>query len=141
WIHPLERRSDGRIIGGGKREGLLREPPFGLERELSLVGRDFGGNAGIVIGRGDDSDVTKVLGGGADHGGPADVDVLNQFVEFNARLSGGLLEGVEVHDDHIDGLDLMFGDCASMGGISADMKDAAVNLRVQRLYAAVEHFR
>ena len=60
----------------------------------------------VVGGGGDDGDVGEVFGGGADHGGAADVDVFDDLVEGDVGFGGGLLEGVEVDDDHVDGLDL-----------------------------------
>ena len=82
----------------------------------------------------------KILGGGADHGRAADVDVLDQFLEGDAGLGSGFLEGVEIHDDHVDGSDAMLGDSGYVLRIVAAMQDAAVHFGMQRFDAAVEHF-
>src|SRR5579872_753606 len=77
----LERGSDGGIVSGGGREGFLREVPLGCQRERAAFALEFVGD-GLVVGGGRyDGDVVKILGGGADHGRAADVDVLDQFLE------------------------------------------------------------
>ena len=45
-----------------------------------------------LIGRDDHRDILIVLGGGADHRGSADVDVLDQLFARDARLRGELFE-------------------------------------------------
>jgi len=50
-------------------------------------------------------------------------------------------EGVEVHDNHVDGHDAVFLDRTDVGGVFAPMEDAPVDHGVERLDAAVEHFR
>ena len=57
----------------------------------------------------------------------------------DAGLVRGLLEGVEVDDDHVDGLDGVLGDGGDVLGVVADVEDAAVDLGVEGLDAAVEH--
>ena len=60
--------------------------------------------------------------------------------EGDAGLGGGLLEGVEIDDDHIDGLDAVSGDGGFVLGVAADVEEAAVDAGVERFDAAVEHF-
>ena len=83
----------------------------------------------------------KILGGGADHGGSADVDVLDQLFESHAGLGSSFFEGVEIHHDHVDRLDAVLGDGGDVRGILAAMQDASMHFGMQRLDAAVEHFR
>ncbi len=97
--------------------------------------------AGVVGNAGDDGDVFKVFGGGADHGGAADVDVLDEVAEGDAGLGGGFLKGVEIDDDHVDGLDVVLGDGGFVFGVAADVEQAAVDLGMKGLDAAVEHLR
>ncbi len=137
----LEGGGDGGIVGGGGGEGFLREAPLGFVREGAAGAFEFAGD-GIVVGGGsDDGDVVKILGGRADHGGAADIDVLDQFFEGDSGLGRGFLEGVEIHDDHVDGGDAVLGDGGDVLGIFAAMEDAAVDFGMKRLDAAVEHFR
>ena len=53
-------------------------------------------------GRRDDRDVGVVLGGGPDHGRPADVDLLDQLVDVIPGRSSGGRERVEVHDHELE---------------------------------------
>src|SRR5437763_185487 len=94
----------------------------------------------VVSGRSHDDDVVEILGGGADHRRAADVDILDQFLKLYARLGRGFLEGVEIHDHHVDGSNPMFGDGSDVLRIVAAVQDSSVNFRMQRLDASVEHF-
>ena len=97
---------------------------------------------GRVVGdAGDDGDIFKVFGGGAHHGGAADVDVFDEVAEGDAGLRGGFLKGIEIHDDHVDGLDAVRGDGGFVFGVAANVEQAAVDAGMQRLDAAVEHLR
>ncbi len=58
---------------------------------------------------------------------------------MHAGLGRRLLEGIEVHDDHVDRQDTVLGNGSQMVGIFAPVQNAAVNLRMQRLDAPVEH--
>ena len=137
----FEGIGDGGVVGGGGGEGALGEAPAGFERESAVMGGEFLGEGGVVGGRGDDGDIFEILGGGADHGGTANVDVLDNFSEADAGFGCGFLEGVEVDDDHIDGLDAVGGGLVAMAGIFATEEDAAMDFGMKGLDAAVEHLR
>ena len=130
---------DGRVIGGGGGKGLLGEHPMSLQRELAIVFK-FDGDGFVVGGRGDDGDILKVFGRRANHGGSANVDVLDELLEVHAGLAGGLFKGVEIDHQHINGLDAMFTDGSDVRGIGAHVQNASVNLGVESFDAAVEHF-
>ena len=93
----------------------------------------------VVVVAGDDGDAGVVLGGGADHRGAADVDVLDDDLVLDAAPAGDLLERVQVADDHVDGLDPVLGDGAHVLGHVAAREDAGHQLGVHGLDAAVEH--
>ncbi len=135
----VERVGDGGVVGGGEREGLPGQPPAGFAAQAAVVGLQFFNQGGIVGDARDDGDVFKVLGGGADHGRAADVDVFDQMAEGDAGLSGGLLEGVEIDDHHVDGLDAVRGDGGLVFLVAANVEQAAVDLGMEGLDAAVEH--
>ncbi len=77
-----------------------------------------------------------VLGRGADHGGPADIDVFHAVIIARAR-GDGRLEGVEVDDDQVDGADVMGVHCGTVLGIVAPGEDPAVDFRVQGFHPPV----
>ena len=93
-----------------------------------------------VVARVDhDGDVGVVLGRGADHGGAADVDVLDAGREVGA-LGDGRFERIEIDDEEIDRADAVRLHRARMLAVVADREQAAVHLGMQRLDAAVHHF-
>src|SRR5690606_20231289 len=99
-----------------------------------------------IVGRVDDyRDATGfgavVLGSGAQHGGAADVDVLDRVLEGAVGFRDGFTEGVQVDHQHVDAVDAVFLQGAHVLVAVAAGQQAAVNLRVQRFYAAVENFR
>ena len=51
------------------------------------------------------------------------------MAEGDAGLRGSLLEGVEIDDDHVDGLDAVRGDGGFVLGVAADVEQAAVHER------------
>ena len=70
-------RGDRRVIGGGAGEGARGKPCAQGARNAALLQRS---QHGAVIGRvGEDRDPGGVLGRGADHGRPADIDVLDRL--------------------------------------------------------------
>ena len=97
--------------------------------------------AGIVGNARDDGNIFEVLGGGADHGWAANIDVFNEMAEGDAGLGSGFLEGVEIYHDHVDGLNLVCGDCGFVLGIAADVEQSSVDARMQRFHAAIKHLR
>ena len=82
-----------------------------------------------------------VLGRRADHRRAADVDVLDHLVLVDAGASGGALERIEVDADEVNELDVLLGRGAEMVGVVADREQTGVELRVERLDAAVHDLR
>ena len=91
---------DGGVVDGHVLEGLLGQPLALGERQvalLQLLQHDR------VVGRVDDhDDAGEVLGRGADHGRPADVDVLQGLFQGDAFFGDRLDEGVEVDGHQVD---------------------------------------
>ena len=94
WVRGLGNRvkrvGDGGVVGGGGGEGLLGEPPAGFAGKRAVVGFQFFDERGVIGDAGDDGDVFEVFGGGADHGGAADVDVFDEVSEGNAGLGAAV---------------------------------------------------
>ncbi len=79
-----------------------------------------------------------VLGGRPDHGGATDVDVLDALGECRAP-AGGLLKGIEIDHQQIDGRYAVRLRRDRMFLVVPDGKQTSVHLRVQRLQPAVHH--
>ena len=134
-----EPAGDHRIIGGGGGVGLGREHPAEIVAGRATLLRHFGDQPGIVGGIGDDRDAFMILRGGADHRRAADIDIFDDLLAFRPLGDRGG-EGVEVDDHQIDRADFMFVHRRDMFGVVADGEQAAMDLGVQRLDAAVHHF-
>ena len=121
---------------------MRKGPPRQVEAERHArpaVAIEFRQDLGIA-GRADDNEhVAEVLGGGADQAGPADVNLLDQIVEGNPRLRRSLDERIEVDAHEIDQADAMRIGRGEVFGMRSAREDAAMNLGVQRLDAAVHH--
>ncbi len=135
----IERVGYRGVISGGGGEGLFCETPAGFACQSAVGAFHFLDDCGVLRHAGDNGDIFEVLGGGTDHGGAADVDVFDEVAEGNAGQGGGLLEGIEVDDDHVDGLDSVRGDGGFVLGVATNVEQASVDARVQRFYASVEH--
>ncbi len=131
--------TDGSVVVADAVEGRYSQRElrrFGQRALLQLTK-----HAGVLRGVGQHGHVLPVLGGAAHHGRAADVDVLDRFFQCAAGLGDGGLEGVEVDDEHVDGVDGMgLQRCHVLGHITA-RQQAAVHARVQRLHAAIQHLR
>jgi len=101
------------------------------------MGIHLGQHAGIVAGVHYHGHRGVILGRGAQHGGAADVDVLDRQGEVAVGARYGLLEGIEVDHHQVDRLDAVLGHHRVVG--AAPSQQAAVDLRVQGLHPAVHH--
>ena len=88
-----------------------------------------------------DQDIAKVLGGGADHARSADVDLLDELLEGDARARRGLFERIQVHDHDVDEADPVRLERGEVVVPIPARKDAAVDTGVERLHASVQHLR
>ena len=85
----------------------------------------------------DDGHRPVVLGGGPDHRGAADVDLLHALLR---RGAGGdrSLERVQVHHDQLEWLDAELGQLRLVRGVRGVREQARVHLGMQRLDPPVE---
>ena len=77
---------------------------------------------------------------GPDHRRPADVDVFDRIVERAAGLGNRLAKRIEIDDDQVDGRNAVGRQRGAVLGQIASRENAAVDLGMQRLDAAVQHF-
>ena len=90
--HPAR---DHAVVVGGREKSFSCESFAQRERRASAIGFHISNEVRELARRRDDGDESVVLGSGADHGGPTDVNVFYTNVERLAA-SRHRFEGVEV---------------------------------------------
>ena len=133
--HPI---GDGAVIGARGLEHVQGQAGAGRALRGATVLAHLGENVVIAFRIGDHGHTLEVLRGAAQHRRAADVDVLDAGAEIGAGFHR-LLEGVQVHDDHVDHLDAVLGGFGHVLGVVALRQKPAVHHRVQGLHAAVHH--
>ena len=136
-VHPSGNRA---VVGIRSFEHLQRELRTRLARGGAVVGAHFLKNGIVSGGLGDHGNAFEILRGAAQHRRAADVDILNAGAEVSAR-GNRLFEGIQIHDHHVDHLDAVLFGLGHVLGIVALREQAAVHHGMQRLHAAVHHFR
>mmetsp|Transcript_37656 Transcript_37656/g.83841 ORF Transcript_37656/g.83841 Transcript_37656/m.83841 type:complete len:546 (+) Transcript_37656:764-2401(+) len=129
------------VIAGAVLESLPGQVLAELCRLLAVSPcRQLDEQLGVVGGVHHHSHVGHVLRSSADHGGAADVNVLHTHLEGRGRVGGdGLAEGVQVHNHHVDRLDLVLLNGGHVLLLVTDGEDAAMHSWVQGLDAAIQH--
>ena len=100
----------------------------------------FGQDGFHVLRVGRHGDPAVILRRRADHGRPANVDVLDAGVEIGAARHR-CLERVEVHVEHVEALDAVRLHRRRVLGVVAQRQQAAMHFGVQRLHPAIHHLR
>ncbi len=95
---------------------------------------------GVLVRRGDDRREGVVLSGAAYERRSADVYVLDRFFVGHAGLGHGGGEGIQVHHDQFEGQNAVIRERLHIVRVVVSAENAAVDLRMERLYAAVHHF-
>jgi len=117
---------------------------LGRKQPPLLEGEAAGGHRvehlGVAVRTGHDRHRGVVLGGGPDHRGAADVDLLDALVR---RRTGehGLAERVEVGDHQVEGFDAELVELPHVRVESAVGQDAGLHLGVEGLDPSVEALR
>src|SRR5690606_15103099 len=111
-------------------------------RRRAVRAVDIGQHTGIV-GRVDHDRYaahgrTVVLGGSAQHGRAADVDVLDRVGKRAAGAGDGFTKGVQIHHEQIDAFDAVLFQSLHVFRAVASREKATVDFGVQGLDAAVE---
>ena len=133
-----EPAADRGVVAGGLGEGLVRQPVPGGGRDLTAGLLELGADRVVGLRLDDDGDALVVLGGGADHRRPADVDVLDRVVVLDFVAGDRLLEGVEVDADQVDRLDPLALERRHVLGVGAPRQERGVQARVEGLDPAAE---
>ena len=102
------------------------------------MGGQLAQHSRVVTAIDDDSGVGVIFGAGANHGGAADIDILDSIFKCAIGLGYRGGKGVEIDHHHVDRRDIVLShDCIILAATS---QDAAVNFRVQRFNAAIHDF-
>ena len=132
-------RGNGAVIGGSARKNFRCQFASQFECRIAVGGnlfRDF-----RVIQRiNDHRDTVVIFCRAAEHGRPADVNVLDRVVQRHVRSGDGLLERIKIHNDEINRLNVMRADSGFVRFVAANEKQTAVDFRMERFDAAIEHF-
>ena len=138
--HGLRQvRGDHRVVLRRVRVRLRREAQARGIAHAAVVALHLGEHRAVVERIDHDGDAVVVLGRGAHHRRPADVDVLDGVLEGAAGLGDGRGERIQVDDDEVDRLDAVLAHHGVVGAAPAEQ--AAVDLRVQGLDPAVHDLR
>ena len=129
-----------RIVGGGVAEHLGGQTAARLQGGVAM-GLQFLQHCGIVGVIDDHGHESMVLGRAAQHGGTADVDVLDGILKRGTLFLDGLFERVKVHHHHVDGGDAVGFHLLDMLGVRTHGEQSAVHLRMQGFHPAVHDFR
>ncbi len=82
-----------------------------------------------------------VLGRGPQQSRPADIDILNGFLQAGLLPGNGFLEGVEVDADDLDRNDAVFLQFLVMACLVQPGQDSAVDLGVEGFHPAAQDLR
>ncbi len=150
WSADVER--GGQCVAGGRdfgqtqrdraivrcrgRESLLGQTPVRIRGERS--GTQFVEQCRVIARRSDHRDVLPVLGGGADHRRPADVDILDQLFKRGVGLGRDLLEFIQIHGHQVDGRNGVRGQRLHVLGLGPALHPGG-DARMNGLDAAIEH--
>src|SRR5207245_8255148 len=85
--------------------------------------------------------VTMIFRRGAQHRRPADIDLLDRFIDSRALARDRLLERIEIHHNEIDRRDAKPSDVREMFAVVAVVKNRAEYARSERFHAAAEDLR
>ncbi len=129
---------DDKIIVRRGMEGLCRQAAQRIEAQLVVVLFHLIDDLAIASRAGDHGHAFEVLRSRADHGRPADIDVLDDLFLGNSAAPGYFLERVEAHDHHVDGLDALLLQSQHVLVVLAVGQQTGMDVRVQRLHPAAE---
>jgi hypothetical protein len=137
--HCRQVVADGRIVLGDAIERSDRQRKARGGRHCAIIGIQFVDERSVLGRIGSHRDTREILGRRTQHRRAADIDVLDRIFQRAIRLHGNLLEWIQVQHQQIDGSDAMLRHHRIVG--AAASKQAAMDIRMQRLDPAVHDFR
>ena len=136
----VEPGNDCGVVGGGVREGVAGERTAGCIAE-GTQGAKLGEN--IVVPRrvDDHADLGVILRRRSDHCGATDIDQFLGATGSVLKVGHARPERVEVADDEIDRVDVVFGHVGLVFGVGAIGEDPTVHLGMEGDDPMPEHDR
>jgi len=101
---------DRRVVCRGMAEHVFGKRCAGIFGNAPAAPFHLFDDRGIAIRIGYHHLVPVILGRGAEHGRSADIDLFDRFVESYTLARHRLFEGIQIHDDHVDGVDTQITD-------------------------------
>ena len=123
------------MIEGGFRQSKSR---FGRQPAARVL--KFGDNFGILRRIRDHGDIPIILRRRPNERGATDVDIFNRFREFDILALNRRFKRIEVGNDQIYRFNAVRGGLRTVLRIISQRKQTAINLRVKRFHAPVQHF-
>ena len=77
----------------------------------------------------------------AQHGRPANINILNGVLQSDIRFSHGFLKRIKIYHHQIDRLNAVLSAGGFVLRIAAQVQQSAVHFRMQRLHTAIHHLR
>ena len=131
--HPA---GDGSVVGSRAFEGAGRKPAAFGERGAATGDRRQ--EVVVLLGAGHHGGEGMVLGRCPHEARPADVDQFDRFASRAVGPGDGRLEGIQVHDHGVEGVDAVGGEHGAVVGAIMPREHAGEDPRVERLHPAVE---
>ena len=134
-VEAAEVVGDGAIVRGRVLEHLGGQVTTGGIGDGAAVRRHLVDDEGIVGAIHHDRDMGMVLRGGSQHRRAADIDVLDGGRDVAGGVRHGLLEGIQVHDQQIDGSDAVLVHHRVV--LATPPQESSVDLRMQGLHPPI----
>ena len=128
---------DGRVIARRVRIRFCCKPSALLNRQCVVF--DVLQHRLVVVGADDDGNAIVIFRCCPDHRRSTDVDIFDRVVDARVFPGNRCFEWIQIDDEQVDRFDAVFLHDALIG--AAAPKEAAMNLRMQCLYAAVHDLR
>ena len=125
------------VVGRGQREGLGRQLLARL-RAHAVQRLDVAQDRCVLGRAAHRRHAREVLGRRAEERHAADVDLLQRLVEGRLGVADGLCERVEVHDHHVDRLDLRVRQLLEVVGTVPPGEQRGEDRGMQRLHPPIE---
>ena len=132
---------DGPIVLRGMCKYLNRQVKAGIETDFASIGLHLSQHTLVIRGVANHDHIFMIFSRRAQHRGATDIDILDGVFQRAIVFGDRLLEGVQIHDHHVDGWNIVLRQRIHMLRQVAPRQDTAMNFRVQGFDTPIQHFR